>query len=888
MSFAARVALIALVPAAVAAAAPEPPQAIQRMMTAPIQFDLSPPLASIVPVPVVPGAFREIPERGTGNEGRLGPRDVDPVVQTRVIGPATEIPSPSVSFNGPPNISNVSPPDPVGDVGPNNYIAMSNNSFQIFNKAGGSLFGPAANNTLWSGFGGACQTENAGDGVVVHDQFADRWLLMQFTAAGPTYFVCVAISATADPLGPYIRYAIPTGTNFPDYPKVGVGDTAYYFSTREFAGGATFVGMGVYALNRAQANAGAPTPQVISLLVPPGSTPYNIGDGILPMDIDGPNLPPAGRPHYYAGTMDNGGPYGAPQDALTLWKFNANFASPASSTFTLANTIPVSAFNSMFPCTPTSRACIPQSGTSNKLDILSYRQRPMYRLAYRNFGTHESLVTNQSVDAASGVAGIRWYEVRSPFSSPVVHQQGTYAPGTSDGIHRWMASIAMDGDGNMALGYSASNASMFPSVWYTGRLAGDALGTMPQGEAAIVNGTGSQTGSNRWGDYTSMNVDPVDDCTFWYVNQWVPSTSSIGWRLRIGAFKFPSCAPPVSGKRKIDFNADGKSDLSWKNTSSGASALWLMNGTGTLSTGIVLSDPNWSVTHTGDFSGDGKTDLVWRSAVGSTAVWLQNGLATTSAGTILTDPNWLVLRVGDLNGDGKGDLVWRNNATGQIAAWLMNGVSATSSVVLLGDPNWVVTHTGDFNGDGKADLVWRNESTGATAVWLMNGLTALSSAVLFTSLTWAVTQVGDFNGDGKDDLVWRDTSTGATAIWLMNGTTPTSSTTIFTSLPWVATLVGDFNGDGKDDLVWRNASTGQTAIWLMNGAAPTSQAVVFADPNWAVTHVADANGDGKSDLVWRNSASGATAVWLMNGTAATSTATILADPTWVVSPPNGM
>ena len=155
MSFAARVALIALVPAAVAAAAPEPPQAIQRMMTAPIQFDLSPPLASIVPLPVVPGAFREIPERGTGNEGRLGPRDVDPVVQTRVIGPATEIPSPSVSFNGPPNISDVSPPDPVGDVGPNHYIAMSNNSFQIFNKAGTSLFGPAANNTLWAGFGGA-------------------------------------------------------------------------------------------------------------------------------------------------------------------------------------------------------------------------------------------------------------------------------------------------------------------------------------------------------------------------------------------------------------------------------------------------------------------------------------------------------------------------------------------------------------------------------------------------------------------------------------------------------------------------------------------------------------------------------------------------------------
>ncbi len=176
------------------------------------------------------------------------------------------------------------------------------------------------------------------------------------------------------------------------------------------------------------------------------------------------------------------------------------------------------------------------------MDILSYRQRPLWRLAYRNYGTHESLVTNQAVEAAPNIAGIRWWEIRSPNSSPVIYQEGTYAPGVSDGIHRWMGSIAMDNSGNMALGYSASNGTTtFPSVWYTGRLASDPLGTMPQGEASIVNGTGSQTGSQRWGDYTSMNVDPVDDCTFWYVNQWVPTTSSVGWQLRIGAFKYPSC-----------------------------------------------------------------------------------------------------------------------------------------------------------------------------------------------------------------------------------------------------------------------------------------------------------------------------------------------------------
>ncbi|MFZ1640401.1 MAG: IPTL-CTERM sorting domain-containing protein [Candidatus Contendobacter sp.] len=163
----------------------------------------------------------------------------------------------------------------------------------------------------------------------------------------------------------------------------------------------------------------------------------------------------------------------------------------------------------------------------------------MWRLAYRNFGTHQSLVTNQSVEASANVAGIRWWEIRSPNSSPVLYQEGTYSP--ADGLSRWMGSIAQDNAGNMALGYSVSDAATFPGVRYTGRLAGDPLGTMPQGEGTIVNGTGSQTGPQRWGDYTSMSVDPVDDCTFWYVNQWIPTTSPDGWRLRIGAFKFNEC-----------------------------------------------------------------------------------------------------------------------------------------------------------------------------------------------------------------------------------------------------------------------------------------------------------------------------------------------------------
>lgn len=516
-----------------------------------VKFDVSPPLRDIKPVPVPSGPLMmggSMVDPPSGLEwlitapGRQGP---DLIAQAHV-GPLT-IPAPSISFNAQPNISGVNPPDPVGDVGPNHYVAMSNLSLQIFLKNGTSVFGPVNTNTLWAGFGGACQTENSGDPIVLHDQLADRWIITQFTSAGPTFFNCVAISTGPDPTGTYFRYAFTTGANFPDYPKYGVWPNAYFISTREFVGaGGPFGGVGAYAINRAQMLAGNPTPQVISFIVPPGAAAFNIGDGLLPADLDGFTPPPPGSPHYFVGSMDSGGPYGAPQDALTLWKFVVDFATPANSSFVLSNTIPVANFDSIFPCS--GRQCIPQAGTATLVDILSYRQRPMHRLAYRNFGSHEALVTNQSVEAATGMAGIRWWEIRTPNTTPTIFQEGTYAPGITDGVHRWMGSLAQDSAGNMALGYSASSATIFPSVRYTGRLSTDTPGTMPQGEGEIIAGTGSNTATGnaaRWGDYSSMNVDPTDDCTFWYVNQWTPVTSASGWQLRVGSFRFNECGSPT-------------------------------------------------------------------------------------------------------------------------------------------------------------------------------------------------------------------------------------------------------------------------------------------------------------------------------------------------------
>ncbi|HYP39168.1 MAG TPA: hypothetical protein VEX13_02310, partial [Chloroflexia bacterium] len=498
-----------------------------------VKYDLSPPLTEMIAKagPVKYTNLGEITEgfstdKPAVNKGYSG----DGALQSNLGLGSPLIPSPIITFTGIPNTCNCSPPDPVGDVSANYYVQMVNLHFQIFDKAGTALTAVAANNTLWSGFGGPCQTENAGDPIVLHDQLADRWLLTQFTDTGAPFFNCVAVSQTNDPRGAYHRYAFST-PSFPDYPKYGVWPDAYYINTRESGIGV----LGNIALERDLILVGNPAARQVRFTTNETSP---LGQGLLPSDLDGAVLPPAGSPNYFVGTQDNDA--GAASDAILLYKFHVDWANTANSTFTGPTLIPTAPFDSIFPCTPGSRDCIPQPGTSAKLDILSYRQRPTFRLAYRNYLSHESLVTSQSVEAQPGVAGMRWYELRSPNTTPVIFQQGTYSPDTT--IHRWMGSIAMDGSGNMALGYSVSNGTnVFPGMRYTGRLASDPLGTMPQGEGIMINGTGSQTGSPRWGDYTSMNVDPSDDCTFWYTNEFVPTTSLVGWRAAVGAFKFPGC-----------------------------------------------------------------------------------------------------------------------------------------------------------------------------------------------------------------------------------------------------------------------------------------------------------------------------------------------------------
>lgn len=482
----------------------------------------------------------QLPERGprVPDRGYTG----DGALQTRSrSGEAPPIGPPIQNFQGASNADNpflVSPPDPNGEVGPNHFVESDNLTFSVYSKTGAVLTPPTDLGTLWAGFSVNDCTDDSGDPVVLYDQFADRWLITQFTTRGPEYFDCVAISTTPDPTGTYYRYAFSTGENFPDYPKYSVWTNSYFIATREF-GPIDFFGVGAYALERAAMIAGDPNARVVHFNVAPGSKPYLPGDGLLPSDIDGTTLPPAGSPGYFVGTQDDGGPYGAPYDAINMWQFFIRWGTNPHARFFRSAQIRVPNFDSTFPCGASGRACISQPGTSNKIDILSYRQRPTFRLAYRNFGDHEALVTNQSVEARPALAGVRWYEIRSPGSDPFLQQVGTYAP--DDGVNRWMASVAMDKFGNLAAGYSVSSSTVFPGIRYAGRGPSDPPGELPQGERTLIDGSGSQTGSPRWGDYTDLTVDPTDDCTFWYINEYIQTTGSVPWLTRIGSFKFPGC-----------------------------------------------------------------------------------------------------------------------------------------------------------------------------------------------------------------------------------------------------------------------------------------------------------------------------------------------------------
>ncbi len=440
-----------------------------------------------------------------------------PVLGSGVLGLGEGFTGPSGAFS-----VDSAPPDPSGAIGATQFMQIVNTGIAIFDKTTKvATYGPAPTNILWQGFGGHCESDNDGDGVVVYDKTANRWVVTQFAVEGATNLQCVAVSKTSDATGGYWRYAFDYGpSDFPDYPKLGVWPDAYYITFNIF--GSSFNGARLCAYDRgAMLNGNPATQQCFQL-----SSSFG---GVLPADLDGSTPPPAGSPNYLVNFDTN---------SLNLWKFHVDWLAPNNTSLIGPINIPAATFS---PACRGGGTCIPQPNTQQRLDSLA--DRLMFRVGYRNFGNHESLVINHTVRADPAKrfdphTGVRWYELRNPGGTPVVYQQSTFAP---DGNFRFMGSLAMDKQGNIAMGYSVSSKSLFPSIRYTGRLATDPLNTM-QAEATIIDGAGSQTsGLSRWGDYSTITVDPVDNCTFWYVNEYLQTTGAFNWSTRIASFKFPGC-----------------------------------------------------------------------------------------------------------------------------------------------------------------------------------------------------------------------------------------------------------------------------------------------------------------------------------------------------------
>ena len=307
---------------------------------------------------------------------------------------------------------------------------------------------------------------------------------------------------------------------------------------------------------------------------------------------------------------------------------------------------------------------------------------------------------------------------------------------------------------------------------------------------------------------------------------WVRVTNACGSVNSATATVTVTTTPPPGSPTELrtDFDGDGKADIFLRNTSSGATTIWFMNGSTVLSTAnLPAPATSWTPSAFGDLNGDGRSDIVWHNPSGANVVWLMNGASPTELATSSNTAGLALTASGDFNGDGRVDLFWRNQSTGANQIWYMNGATASITTVATIPSNWQLAAAGDFDADGRDGVMWRDPSTFKNALWLLKATGTQEIGIPSVATPWTVVTTGDFNADGRSDLFWRNTSTGQHAAWLMNGATRTEVALPTIPLAWTPGIVGDFNDDGHDDVALRNNSTGANAMWLIRNAIVTSE-----------------------------------------------------------------
>lgn len=488
------------------------------------EFEISKPVRALAPAllgqpkqtPVRVNPLGGKPDHGQRGTWTRGTPPTDPLLR-EARGAAKPTPPLDLRFQGignPEGCSGCSPPDTNGDIGLNEYVQIVNaTKVGVFDKTTGSRLQVFDLGSLWSS--GPC-TQDVGDPVAVFDNLAQRWVLTQL--ASP-HHVCIAVSQTSDPQGAYFLYLFDVG-DFPDYFKIGAWSDAYLGTANQ----ASYSAM---AFDRAKMLAGNPNATLVRFT---GET--NL---LLPATVSGSSAPaPGGYFFTFKDDQFHGG-----VDRIELFQLKANFRHPEKSTFKLVKAFPIASFTYTV-CGFFNFDCIPQKDTSVLVDAVS--EWPMQRLTYRMLPTQEELVGNFTVGggSASPGAAVRWFELRKTGRKWKLIQEGTQDLG--DGLNRFMGSIAIDQAGDIALGYSASSADAYPSIRYATRTPSDPLGTLGP-EKVLIKGKGSQTSSDRWGDYSGMAVDPVGGCQFWYTNEYYPVSGPSNWQTEVGAFTEPTCAP---------------------------------------------------------------------------------------------------------------------------------------------------------------------------------------------------------------------------------------------------------------------------------------------------------------------------------------------------------
>jgi FG-GAP-like repeat len=719
-----------------------------------------------------------------------------------VLAPVPAMPGPVLTFDG----TNAAqsgcgclPPDSDGDVGLNHYVNVVNSSIKIFDKSGNPLNGTNGTtfNSFFAPLGNStpCGTgQNKGDPFVLYDHLAHRWVVSDFafpSFPGNSFWECIGVSQTDDPTGAWFLYALQVEPANParlgDYPKLAMWNSggnpaqnAYFLTVNLFTNNTTFNGVRAFALDRASMLTGGP-----ANAIPFTIDATTLGDAysLVPASFRTGSAPPAGTDEFLL-AIDSPLNGGVTLTKVKGWKFHVDFDNPANSTLGVGpgpnhaphapnDQITVNGFVDAFTNTTTN--LVPQQGTIERLDTLG--DKIMTPVVYQNRNGTESLWASHTVctdQNCTGPTAVRWYQFSvtgGNFPATPVQQQ-SWTNG-NDGLWRWMPSIAADQNGNVAIGYSTSSPAQFPSIRYAGRLAIDALNNLPQGEAIMTVGGGAQTSpQNRWGDYSMTTVDPSDNKTFWYVNEYFPATADASWFTRIGRFNFPTGAVPPN-LPNTDFNHDGKPDILLYAPTTRQTAIWYMNNNAFLFGAYCPTLPaGWNVIDVADFNGDGNLDYaLFNASTRQSAIWYLSGVTFITGVYGPTLPSgWQLVGAADFNANGKPDYVLYNASTRQTAIWYMN-----NNVFLIGaygptlPAGWSLAGVADFDGDGERDYLLLNASTRQSAIWYLSGVTFLSAAYGPTIASgYQLQGTADFNGDGKPDYLLFSPSTRRTAIWYLN------------------------------------------------------------------------------------------------------------------------